>query len=118
MKPAPAAVNTAVNKSPAPTPKPAGFRRAVRVCLLLCALLIAATLALPYALPWLLQQQDIDFAWQPQWHLNGLSAANVQLTLPNANTPAQHLKIDQLRIEWAWQAFPIKRLQAQGIQAY
>ena len=119
MKPAPAAVNTAVNKSPAPTPKPAGFRRAVRVCLLLCALLIAATLALPYALPWLLQQQDIDFTWQhPQWHLNGLSAANVQLTLPNANTPAQHLKIDQLRIEWAWQAFPIKRLQAQGIQAY
>lgn len=64
MKPAPAAVNTAVNKPPKQAPTASWLGRLLRVGILLVLLLIAAILALPHALPWLLQQQGIDFDWQ------------------------------------------------------
>lgn len=117
MKPAPEAANTAACQPALKLRKPAWFKRLLRACLLLLALLIAAIVALPYALPWLLQQQGIDFQWQnPQWQLSGFSATQVQLGLPRTDAQVQSLQIDNLRIDWAWQTFPIQRLQAEHLQ--
>lgn len=119
MKPAPAAVNTAVNKPPKQAPTASWLGRLLRVGILLVLLLIAAILALPHALPWLLQQQGIDFDWQrPEWQRHGFSVSQLQLTLPSTDGPPYQLQIEQLQLGWAWQRFPIQRLQATGIQVY
>lgn len=117
MQPAPEAIPTTANKPALTTRKAAGLKQTLRVCLLLLVLLFAAILALPYALPWLLQQQGIDFHWHnPQWQLTGFTASQVQLSLPRADAQPQSVHIDKLRIDWAWQAFPIQRLYAQRLQ--
>lgn len=115
--------STAKTRSqPLATPsKPKRFkwlRRLLSLCLLLFLLLINAAIALPYALPWLLQQQGIDFEWQnPQWQRSGFSVSALQLNIPSADTPLKQLQLDNVRLNWAWQAFPIQRLQAQRLQA-
>ena len=117
MKPAPETVTTAARQPALKLRKPSWFKRLLRACLLLLVLLVAAVLALPYALPWLLQKQGIDFAWQnPQWQLSGFRASQVQLALPRADAQPQSLHIDNLQVDWAWQAFPIQRLQAEHLQ--
>ncbi len=117
MKPAPEAASTAARQPALTRRKPAWFKRLLRACLLLLVLLIAAIAALPYALPWLLQKQGIDFQWQnPQWQLSGFSATQVQLSLPRTGAQAQSIHIDNLRLDWAWQAFPIRHLQAERLQ--
>lgn len=119
MKPAPVAVSTAVNKPPTTTPKPSWLGRVLRIGLLILLLLIAAVLALPHALPWLLQQQGIDFDWHnPEWQRNGFSVSQLQLTLPSDDGPPYQLQVDNLRLNWAWQTFPIQRLQASRLQLY
>ncbi|HAB91890.1 MAG TPA: hypothetical protein DCF43_06090 [Pseudomonas sp.] len=75
-------------------------------------------MALPHALPWLLQKQGIDFHWQnPQWQYDGFSASHVQLNLSSDHAQPQYLQIDNLQIEWAWQALPIQRLHAARLEA-
>lgn len=119
MKPAPVAVNTTANKPQIKTSKPSWFGRLLRVCLLLLLLLVAAGLALPHALPWLLQKQGIDFHWHnPQWQLNGFSATSLQLSLPSEDGTPYQLALDNLRLDWAWQTFPIQRLQASRLSMY
>mgnify|MGYP000949920708 FL=1 len=118
MKPAPVAVNTAASKSSVSTSKPSWFGRLLRVCLLLLLLVIAAAMALPHALPWLLQKQGSDFHWQnPQWQYDGFSASHVQLNLSSDHAQLQYLHIDNLQIDWAWQALPIQRLQIARLEA-
>lgn len=91
----------------------------LRISLVLGVLLIAAVLALPYALPWLLQQQGIDAQWKdPQWHLDGFSVSQLQLTLPGDDQHARRLQFDNLRINWAWKTLPIQRLQAEHVQIH
>lgn len=105
------------SKPPAKTLKPTWFGRLLRACILLLLLLTAATLTLPFTLPWLLQQQGIDFQWQnPQWRHNSFSASSLQLSLPRDNAQPLYLQLDKLHIDWAWQSFPIKRLQASRLQ--
>lgn len=94
------------------------LKRLLSTCLLLLLLLISAAIALPYALPWLLQQQGIDFEWHnPQWQRSGFSASKLQLNIPSTDTQLKQLKLDNVRLNWAWQAFPIQRLQAERLQA-
>lgn len=117
MKSAPVATSTAASKPAIKTRKASWLARVLRACVLLLVLLIAATLALPYALPWLLQKQGIDFQWQkPQWQLTGFTAAQMRLSLPQPDAQANYLQIDNLRIDWAWQAFPIQLLQAEHLE--
>ena len=105
----------------ASTLKPKGLKwlkRLLSACLLLLLLLISAAIALPYALPWLLQQQGIDFEWHnPQWQRSGFSASKLQLNIPSADAQLKQLQLDNVRLNWAWQAFPIQRLQAERLQA-
>ena len=117
MKPAPVAVNTAVNKPTQNTSKASWLGRILRIIFLFLLLLIAAFITLPHWLPWLLQQQGIDFQWQnPEWHYDGFSAAQLQVRLPSETTSPQQLQLDNLRVDWAWQALPIRRLQASRLQ--
>ncbi len=119
MKRAPVAVNTTANKQHIKTSKPSWFGRLLRVFFLLLLLLIAAGLALPHALPWLLQKQGIDFHWQnPQWQYSGFTASKLQLNLPSDDGASYQLALDNLRLDWAWQALPIQRLQATRLQVY
>ncbi|MBV6271791.1 YdbH domain-containing protein [Alcaligenaceae bacterium CGII-47] len=91
----------------------------LRICVLLGLLLIAAVLALTYSLPWLLQQQGFDFQWQdPQWHHNGFSVSHLQLTLPGDEAHLKQLSVENLRIDVAWQALRIQRLQAAQLQIH
>lgn len=118
MKPAPVAVNTAANKPQINTPKSSWFRRVLVATLVLLLLLIAAVLTLPYALPWLLQQQGIDFDWHnPQWHSDGFSASQLQLTVPGNVDQAKHLQLSHVRLTWAWHKFPIQHLHIEHLQA-
>ena len=118
MQPAPETVSTAARQPALKLRKFSWFKRLLHACALLLVLLVAAVLALPYALPWFLQKQGIDFHWQnPQWQLTGFSASQVQLSLPRADAQPQSLHIDNLQIDWAWQAFPIQRLQAEHLDA-
>lgn len=97
--------------------KPA--RLFLRTSLILLLLLIAAVFTLPYALPWLLQKQGIDFHWQnPQWHYNGFSASQVNLSLTNTDAEPQQLQLDNLSIKFAWHSFPIRHLTASRLQAH
>jgi len=89
------------------------------IFLVLALLLVVTVLTLPFAVPWLLQQQGIDFHWQnPQWHHNGFSVSQLQLTLPGDDTHPKQLQLENLRIEWALQAFPIQRLNASRVQIH
>ena len=116
MKPVPVAVSTTASKPPCNASKPSWLGRALRVLLLLSLLLIATILALPSALPWLLKQQGIDFHWEnPEWRYDGFSAAQLQVNLPS-DTAEPYLKLENLRIDWAWHRFPIQRLQASRLQ--
>lgn len=118
MKPAPVAVNTAASKSSVSTSKPSWLGRLLRVFLLLLLLLIAAAMALPYALPWLLQKQGIDFHWQnPQWQYHGFSASHIRLNLSSDPAQRHYLHIDKLRVDWAWQALPIRGLRIARLEA-
>src|SRR5690554_1401471 len=107
-------------------PKPARFsrkrswlKRIAYACLIALALLITAALTLPYTLPWLLQKQGIDFYWEnPEWQLTGFTSSQVQLKVPRADAQLQSIQLDSVRIDWAWQAFPIQRLQAERLQAH
>ncbi|NYT78365.1 YdbH domain-containing protein [Alcaligenaceae bacterium] len=82
-------------------------------------LLIAAGLSLPYALPWLIRQQGIEFQWQnPQWHLEGFSASQLQLTLSGDDEPLKQLQFENLSINWAWKALSLQRLQAEHVQIH
>lgn len=117
MKPAPVAVSTAASKSSTQTPKPSWFGRLLRVCLLLLLLLIAAIITLPHTLPWLLQQQGIDFDWHdPEWQPNGFSVGKLHFSLPREDAQPQSVQVENLRINWAWHAFPIQRIQAARLQ--
>lgn len=113
------AVNTTAHKPSNNAPKPSWFGRLLRVALLLLLVLTGAALALPHALPWLLQKQGIDFHWQnPQWRYDGFNVAQLELRLPSDEGAPYQLKIDDLSLNWAWQAFPIQRLQAARLQLY
>lgn len=119
MKPAATANNTSTHKQQPTASKPFRLGSIVRMALLLFLLLIGAVLTLPHALPWLLQQQGIDFDWHnPQWHHDGFSVSNLELTLANADAQPQQIRMDNLRVYWAWQAFPIQRLQVSRLQAH
>ena len=94
------------------------LKRILSTCLLLFTLLISIVITLPYALPWLLQQQGIDFEWHnPQWQRSGFSASKLQLNIPSADAQLKQLQLDNVHLNWAWQAFPIQRLQAERLQA-
>src|SRR5690554_2298757 len=81
--------------------------------LLLGVLLIAVMLMLPYAVPWLAQQQGINLHWEdPQWRHDGLSVAQLQITLPSDDLQAKRVHVENLRVHWAWAASPIQSLQA------
>lgn len=119
MQPATETTPGAASQPPSTTRKSKWLGRIVRVFLLLLALLLTAVATLPYTLPWLLQKQGIELHWQqPQWQLSGFTAAQLQLKLPGVDAQQQFIRIDNLRIDWAWQAFPIQRLQAQRLQAH
>lgn len=93
--------------------KPLWSSRLARSFLLLLLVLSAVVLSLPYALPWLLQKQGIEFHWKnPQWHYNGFSVAQLHLSLPADDAEPHQLKMENVRIQWAWHAFPIRHLQA------
>lgn len=117
LKPAPVVTSTAVNKPPITTSRTSWLRRLLRICLVLGLSLIALVLALTHALPWLLQQQGVDFQWRdPQWHHNGFSVSQLQLTLPGDDAHPKQLNLENLRINVAWSAFQIQRLQAERLQ--
>lgn len=119
LKPAPVATSAAVNKPSVTTSRPSLPGRLLRICLVLGLLLIAAVLALTHALPWLLQQQGIDFQWRnPQWHHNGFSVSQLQLTVPGDDAHPKQVNLENLRINFAWQDFRIQRLQAARVQIH
>ena len=118
MKPAPGAVNTAASKPPSKKSKALWLGRCLRISLFFLLLLMGAILALPYALPWILQQQGIDFHWQnPQWQRDGFSVSTLQLSIPSTDAQPKQLQLDNIRLTWAWHAFPIQHLQAERVQA-
>lgn len=123
MKPESAAANTVNNQPSTTTPNASWVKRTLRISLILglvmALLLTGVVLTLPHALPWLLQRQGINFQWQnPQWHLNGLSVSQLQLTLPDGNRHPKQVQLENLRINWAWRAFPIQGLKADRLQIH
>lgn len=119
MKPTAKATATITNESVRLKRNKSWLKRIAYACLAVLVLLITAALTLPYTLPWALQKQGIDFHWQnPQWQLTGFTASHVQLNVPRADAQLQSVQLEELRIDWAWHAFPIQRLQAERLQAH
>ena len=118
MKPTPVAVQTTTNQHPVKARKRVWLVRFLSIGLALLLLLIGAIAALPHALPWLLQQQGIDFEWQnPEWQRNGFSVSKLQLSISSTDAQPKQLQLDNVQLSWAWQALPIRRLQAEHLQA-
>lgn len=119
MKPSAKTTSTTVSEPAVLSRHKPWWKLIVYACLVVLILLTTAALTLPYTLPWLLQKQGIDFHWQnPQWQLTGFTASQIQLNVPRADAQLQSVQFDTLRIDWAWQAFPIQRLQAERLQAH
>lgn len=106
----------AVNQPPVARTKRSWPRRLLSVSVVLALLLVTIVLTLPFSLPWFLQQQGIDFQWtNPKWHRNGFSVSQLQLTMPGDAANPKQLQLENVRIDWAWQAYPIQRLQAERV---